>query len=66
MRLRLRALRRPTSASMKARCSAIVSKSREPRSSSASLIALLRWPCGDSMAPFSCATPRLLRLAVMP
>jgi hypothetical protein len=31
MRLRLRALRRPTSASMKARYSATVSKSREPR-----------------------------------
>ena len=26
----------------------------------------LRWPCGPSIDPFSCATPRLLRETVMP
>ena len=37
-----------------------------PRISSASSIALLRWPCGPSMAPFSWAMPALLRVGVMP
>jgi len=34
--------------------------------SSACSIAVLRWPCRLSTAPFSWAWPRLLRLAVMP
>ena len=38
----------------------------EPRSASASSTARFRCPCGPSMAPFSCATPRLLRVACMP
>jgi hypothetical protein len=41
-------------------------KSAEPRISSASWMARLRWPCGPSMAPFSWAMPVLLREGVMP
>ena len=43
-----------------------LSKSFTPRISSASLTAFLRWPCGLSIAPFSCATPRLLRVGSIP
>ena len=32
----------------------------------ASRIVFLRWPCALSIDPFSCATPRLLRLGVIP
>lgn len=49
-----------------ARVEAIVAKSREPRRSSASSTARLRCPWAASIAPFSWATPRLLRLAAMP
>ena len=37
-----------------------------PRSVRASAMPRLRWPCGPSIEPFSCATPRLLRVASMP
>ena len=37
-----------------------------PRSSSASAIARLRWPCELSIAPFSWAMPRLLPVGRMP
>ncbi len=43
-----------------------ISKIAAARSKSAWPRARLRWPCGPSTEPFSCATPRLLRVGVMP
>ena len=43
-----------------------LSKSVLPRSSRAWATARLRWPCWLSIAPFSWATPRLLRVGCMP
>ena len=40
--------------------------SRDPRMISASSIARFKCPLGLSMEPFSCATPLLLRVGVMP
>ena len=62
---RLRALRRLTTRPRNTRYAPVVSKSREPLSSSASSTARFRCPCGPSIEPFSCARPRLLRLPFM-
>jgi Tetratricopeptide repeat len=62
----LATLPRPTISSTKPRQAARSSKSREARSNRASPGALLRWPWALSIEPFSCDTPGLLRVGVMP